>query len=63
MKLSDVVSALHLPIFAEIPLLIFFGVFIGVVLHVLKGRERFEPLRMLPLDGEARAESAERNES
>ena len=31
MKLSDVVSAMHVSIFAQVPLLIFFGIFIGVV--------------------------------
>ena len=50
MKLSDVMSAMHLTIFAEVPLLIFLGVFIGVVIHLLQGRESFEETRMLPLD-------------
>lgn len=49
MKLSDVVSALHLSVFAEIPLLICFGVFLGVVLHVMRARSEFEELRTLPL--------------
>ncbi|MGC4094853.1 MAG: hypothetical protein QM756_44435 [Polyangiaceae bacterium] len=49
MKLSDVVSALHLSIFAEIPLSICFGVFIGVVLHVLRARPEFERMGQLPL--------------
>lgn len=49
MKLSDVVSALHLSIFAEVPLIICFGVFLGVVLHVMRSREQFESMRALPL--------------
>ncbi len=49
MKLSDVVSALHLSFFAEVPLVIFFGVFIGVLLHVMRSREHFEEARLLPL--------------
>lgn len=49
MKLSDVVSALHLSIFAEVPLIICFGVFLGVVLHVMRSREQFESMRTLPL--------------
>lgn len=49
MKLSDVVSHLHLSVFAEVPLLIFLGIFLGVVLHVLRSPERFEDARLLPL--------------
>ena len=54
MKLSDVVSALHLSIFAEIPLIICFGVFLGVVLHVMREKEQFESLRTLPLRSDER---------
>lgn len=50
MKLSDVVSALHLSIFATVPLLIFFGIFVGVVIHLLGGEQAFERARQLPLD-------------
>jgi uncharacterized membrane protein len=49
MKLSDVVSAMHLSIFATVPLLIFFGIFIGVAIHLLSGDEAFERARQLPL--------------
>jgi cbb3-type cytochrome oxidase subunit 3 len=49
MKLSDVVSAMHLSIFATVPLLIFFGIFIGVTIHLLSGHETFERARQLPL--------------
>jgi cbb3-type cytochrome oxidase subunit 3 len=50
MKLSDVVSAMHLSIFATLPLLIFFGIFIGVAIHLLQGEQRFEQARNLPLE-------------
>ena len=52
MKLSDVVSSLHLPIFAEVPLLVFLGVFIGVAVHVLRRPEQFAEVRALPLHDE-----------
>ena len=50
MKLSDVVSAMHLSIFATVPLLIFFGIFVGVAIHLLQGEQAFERVRQLPLD-------------
>jgi hypothetical protein len=49
MKLSDIVSAMHLPIFAEIPLLLFMGIFIGVAAHLLGKREHFGQIAALPL--------------
>jgi cbb3-type cytochrome oxidase subunit 3 len=53
MKLSDVISAMHVSIFAQVPLLIFFGIFIGVVLHLMQGKSAFEHARQLPFEGEA----------
>ena len=50
MKLSDVVSAMHQSIFATVPLLIFFGIFIGVAIHLLRGEKAFEHARNLPLE-------------
>jgi hypothetical protein len=51
MKLSDIMSALHISVFAEIPLVIFFGVFVGVCLHLFSSQsEDLEALRSLPLD-------------
>jgi len=50
MKLSDVVSAMHISIFATLPLLIFFGIFIGVAIHLLQGEQHFEKMRELPID-------------
>jgi len=60
MKLSDVMSAMHVSIFAQLPLLIFFGIFIGVVLHVMLGKEEFEHARRLPLEGERSEGQSER---
>ena len=58
MKLSDVVSAMHVSIFAQLPLLMFFGIFIGVVMHLMLGKAGFEHARRLPLDGdESRGEN------
>lgn len=52
MKLSDVVSALHLPIFAEVPLLVFMGIFVGVAVHLLAGKTELAQLGALPLRDE-----------
>jgi hypothetical protein len=52
MKLSDVMSAMHVSVFAQVPLLIFFGIFVGVVLHLMLGKNEFEHARRLPLDSE-----------
>jgi hypothetical protein len=59
MKLSDVMSAMHMTIFAEVPLLIFLGVFIGVAIHLLQGKEPFEEMRMLPLEHDEANEGRE----
>ena len=52
MKLSDVVSAMHVSVFAQLPLLVFFGIFVGVVLHLLRGESEFEHARRLPLESD-----------
>ena len=57
MKLSDIVSSMHLPIFAEVPLLLFMGVFVGVVLHLIGRRDQFAAMESLPLRDERRAGS------
>jgi hypothetical protein len=54
MKLSDIVSHMHLPIFAEVPLLVFMGIFIGVALALLGSREQFARVSALPLRDEQR---------
>ena len=60
MKLSDVVSAMHISVFAQVPLLVFFGIFIGVVLHLMQGKSAFEHVRQLPLERDEREGEAER---
>jgi hypothetical protein len=52
MKLSDVVSAMHVSVFAQVPLLVFFGIFVGVVLHLMQSKSAFEHASRLPLGGE-----------
>lgn len=54
MKLSDVVSGMHLSIYAEVPLLLFFGVFIGVVVYLLGSPSNFAQVSALPLRDERR---------
>ena len=58
MKLSDVVSSMHLTIYAEVPLLVFMGVFIGVCLHMLRSGAEFNRAAELPLRAERRSERA-----
>jgi hypothetical protein len=59
MKLSDIVSGMHLPIFAEVPLLIFMGIFIGVAVHLLGKPHHFGEVAALPLrDDDARPRRA-----
>lgn len=50
MSLTDIMSSLHLSIFAEVPLLVFFGIFVGLCLSLLR-RERaaLEEPALLPL--------------
>jgi hypothetical protein len=52
MKLTDVVSYLHLPVFAEVPLVIFLGIFIGVALHLMSRKEELKQFAALPLRDE-----------
>jgi hypothetical protein len=52
MKLSDIVSSMHLTIFAEVPLLVFMGIFLGVAMHLLGKREHFNQIGALPLRDE-----------
>ena len=55
MKLSDVVSGMHLSIYAEVPLLVFLGVFIGVAVYLLGNPDNFAHARALPLRDERRS--------
>ncbi|MFO0569859.1 MAG: cbb3-type cytochrome c oxidase subunit 3 [Polyangiaceae bacterium] len=52
MKLSDIMSSMGLATYAEISLLIFFAVFMGVVFHVYKkgSQETFDRAGRMPLD-------------
>ncbi len=60
MKLSDVMSAMHVSVFAQVPLLIFFGIFVGVLLHLLQGKNAFEHVSRLPLEGQRPEAEGER---
>jgi hypothetical protein len=53
MKLSDIVSSMHLPVFAEVPLLVFMGIFVGVAVHLLGKREQLGQMAALPLRSES----------
>jgi hypothetical protein len=54
MKLSDVMSAATgLSTYAELALLIFVGVFIGVALDLVAGKRKHDALGLLPLEAEA----------
>lgn len=50
MKLSDIMSAAGLSIYAEVALMIFFGVFLAVALDVFSSARRHEAARLLPLE-------------
>lgn len=52
MKLSDVVSGMHLTIYAEVPLLVFMGIFIGVCVYMLRRDGTFDEAAQLPLRSE-----------
>lgn len=55
MKLSDVMSAMGLAAYAEVSLVIFFAVFVGVVFHVYRRDlcAHFEKASRMPLDDES----------
>lgn len=55
MKLSDVVSGMHLTIYAELPLLIFLGIFIGVAVYLFSSPQHFAEHGTLPLRDEQRS--------
>lgn len=60
MKLSDVMSATGLSAYAEVALVIFLGVFLGVVLDLVWRGQKREELGLLPLadDAEPRSKRA-----
>jgi cbb3-type cytochrome oxidase subunit 3 len=55
MSLADVMGAMHLPVYAEIGLLVFVSLFIGVLVTVFsrKNRATFDRARFLPLEAES----------
>jgi len=54
MRLSDAVGHSGLAVYAEVALVIFFLVFVGVVVYVFArgNKQRFERARRMPLDDE-----------
>ncbi len=63
MKLSDVMSsATDLSAYAEVALVIFLGVFLGVALDLIRAGRRHEAMRLLPLSDAAPARKSERSD-
>jgi hypothetical protein len=59
MKLSDVMSAASgLSSYAELSLVIFVGVFLGVALDLVASKRRHDALGFLPLEGEVEPQPA-----
>ena len=52
MRLSDIMSAMHLSSYAEVALALFMGAFLAIAVHVRRARdgELWERARFLPLD-------------
>jgi hypothetical protein len=62
MKLSDVMSqAAGLSAYAEVALVIFLGVFLGVAFDLLRAGRRHEAMRLLPLSEPKPARKAPRS--
>jgi cbb3-type cytochrome oxidase subunit 3 len=63
MKLSDVMSAMHFNVFAEVALLIALAGFVAVVTvaFLARNREPFERARRMPLDDAAVAPRGEQS--
>jgi len=53
MKLSDIMSAAGLSLYAEVALLIFITVFVCVALDVFRSSRLHEAVRLLPLEDDA----------
>lgn len=58
MKLSDIMSATDLAVYAEVALIIFFVIFIGIAVYVAFAKKRkqkkWDEARYLPLDDDER---------
>lgn len=53
MRLSDIMSAMHLENYAEVALLIFFVVFVVIAIRVLRDRSgRMDEAARIPLDSD-----------
>ncbi len=52
MKLSDVMSAMHLAGYAEVGLLLFFAAFAAVALDVMRRGKKLEAHAKLPLESD-----------
>jgi len=62
MKLSDVMSAASsLTSYAEVALVIFIGVFLGVALDLVRAGQRHEAMRLLTLSDEETGRRSERH--
>jgi cbb3-type cytochrome oxidase subunit 3 len=55
MKLSDVMSHMQLSVFAEVALVIFMTIFVGVCVYMLRRGEHFQQAAELPLRSEGQA--------
>lgn len=53
MKLSDIMSAAGLSIYAEVALMLFLGVFLAVALDVFRSSRRHEETSLLPLEDDS----------
>jgi cbb3-type cytochrome oxidase subunit 3 len=60
MKLSDIMSAAGLSIYAEVALMIFLGVFLAVALDVFRSSRRHEEASLLPLEDDSSPRVRER---
>jgi cbb3-type cytochrome oxidase subunit 3 len=62
MRLSEIMSATGLEVFAEIGLVLFAAIFFGVLVYTFARRNRpmFDRARRAPLDDAPRAETGER---
>jgi cbb3-type cytochrome oxidase subunit 3 len=54
MKLSDIMSAAGLSLYAEVALVLFFAAFVAIVIYVMRGKNcrRWEEARHIPLHDE-----------
>jgi hypothetical protein len=58
MKLSDVMSAMNLAVFAEAALVLFLAAFAAVAIDVIRRGRSLEALASMPLDPERDAKSS-----